>query len=254
MVFLHAFPLNGQMWDPVRAELPVGLRTLALDFPGFGDRPAFDSDTPPGIASLADLAIGQIEALTDRPAVLVGLSLGGYVMGELVGRRPDLVAGLVFADTRLSADAPAEQPRREAMAGQVLADGHVGSLLTDYLPACMGQTTFAQRPAVVDRAKRLILQASPAGAAWTFRAMSARVDTSGAVRDSGLPGCLIVGAEDALCTADDRRLISDALRGGPVLEIPRAGHYSAMEDPHGFASRLVLFLQNTYATGVRTHG
>jgi pimeloyl-ACP methyl ester carboxylesterase len=38
-VFLHAFPLNGRMFEPQMAAFSADRRVIAPDFPGFGRSP-----------------------------------------------------------------------------------------------------------------------------------------------------------------------------------------------------------------------
>jgi 3-oxoadipate enol-lactonase len=58
--------------------------------------------TEPGPWAIPDVADGvarRIESRHGGPVVLLGHSTGGAIAGCLAGRRPDLVAGLVLADT-----------------------------------------------------------------------------------------------------------------------------------------------------------
>ena len=61
-----------------------------------------DTARPPG-ASTSTAAVQDVLALLDHlpgpPVVLVGLSLGANIAQEVIRRRPDLVRGLVAADT-----------------------------------------------------------------------------------------------------------------------------------------------------------
>lgn len=233
LLFLHAYPLNRCMWDGVRAELPTGWQSDALDYPGFGGTQV--SVEPPSIGPLAEQSIDWLDQ--HGPAVLVGLSLGGYTMGEVARRRPDLIRGLVFCDTRLAPDGQDERAHRFRNARRIESEG-VEFLVRDYLPNCIGETTARTRPAVVEAASDLIRNSDESGLAWGMRAMANRHDTRDSVRTAGAPGHILVGEEDALCGEKDRADLL-AATGGGITVIPRVGHYSALEDAPAFASALV---------------
>jgi pimeloyl-ACP methyl ester carboxylesterase len=94
IVFVHGTRLSRAAWTPQLAALSDEFRTIALDLPGHGERAAerFSLD---GAADVLAATI-QDQAFGGR-AVVVGLSLGGYVAMTLAAGRPSLVRGLVIA-------------------------------------------------------------------------------------------------------------------------------------------------------------
>ncbi|MEA2518222.1 MAG: hypothetical protein QOF49_302 [Chloroflexota bacterium] len=94
IVFLHGTRLTGASWATQVAVLGDRFHCLAPDLPGHGDAQA--------VAFSVDGAADRIAALIEREAhggraIVVGLSLGGYVAMALAARRPDLVAGLAIS-------------------------------------------------------------------------------------------------------------------------------------------------------------
>jgi len=94
IVLLHGTRLSGAEWAVHAAELAGEFHVLTPDLPGHGTA-ARDPFTLVGAAD-AVAAIIEKEAHGGR-AVLVGLSLGGYVAMAVAARRPELVAGLVIS-------------------------------------------------------------------------------------------------------------------------------------------------------------
>lgn len=93
IVFVHGAMMGRAVWSPQVAALAGRYRCISVDLPGHGSQRgrAF---------SLDGAAAGVVEAI-DRAAggraVLVGLSLGGYVAMTVAGRHPEKVRGLVIA-------------------------------------------------------------------------------------------------------------------------------------------------------------
>ncbi len=94
IVFIHGTRLTGAMWSPQQAALCGEYRTIAVDLPGHGTR----ADEPFTLAGAAATVASTIRAeAAGGRAVVVGLSLGGYVAMELAARQPDVVRGLVLS-------------------------------------------------------------------------------------------------------------------------------------------------------------
>ncbi|MGH7658547.1 MAG: alpha/beta fold hydrolase, partial [Gemmatimonadales bacterium] len=79
VLFIHGYPLDHRIWDPQLNGLE-GWRRIAPDLRGFGHSPA-----PAGVTGLADYAAdlgATLDALEVEQAVVVGLSMGGYIAFE----------------------------------------------------------------------------------------------------------------------------------------------------------------------------
>ena len=93
IVFVHGTRLSRAVWRAQMDELRDVYRVVALDLPGHGSLAgrAFT------VTAAADEVARVIEEAAGGRAVVVGLSLGGYVAMDLAARRPELVRGLVLS-------------------------------------------------------------------------------------------------------------------------------------------------------------
>ncbi len=96
LVFLHGTRLAGAAWAPQRALLEDRYRVLTPDLPGHGERAA-EPFTLQRAAEVVENVLAAELAASGQPAILIGLSLGGYVAMDVAARRPGLVGGLVLA-------------------------------------------------------------------------------------------------------------------------------------------------------------
>jgi len=95
VVALHGMGQNAHTFDAVALALNRSL--LALDLPGHGHADAPGSSSP----TMADLSVDierALDAVLDRPVVLLGMSLGGLIALHVAARRPDLVRAVVLLD------------------------------------------------------------------------------------------------------------------------------------------------------------
>ncbi len=94
IVFVHGTRLTRSQWLPQLDRLAGRYRCVAIDLPAHGTR-AGERFT---LAAASDAVLAAIDAeVPSRRAVIVGLSLGGYVAIETADRAPDRVAGLVLS-------------------------------------------------------------------------------------------------------------------------------------------------------------
>jgi pimeloyl-ACP methyl ester carboxylesterase len=92
VVFLHGQPGGAEVWEPVQALLAgTGVRTLALDRPGYGT----SSIDAGGFRHNAD-ALTEVLAGLGRPAVVVAHSWAAGPALLVARRSPELLAGLVL--------------------------------------------------------------------------------------------------------------------------------------------------------------
>jgi pimeloyl-ACP methyl ester carboxylesterase len=94
IVFIHGTRMTGSMWAAQQAALSGEFETIAIDLPAHGAR-ADETFTLEGAAEVVAAAIRH--HATGGRAVVVGLSLGGYVAMALAAREPGLVRGLVLS-------------------------------------------------------------------------------------------------------------------------------------------------------------
>lgn len=243
VVLLHAFPCNRSMWvGQVEGLVDSGWRVMAPDLPGFGDSPLLAE--PPSLAVVVDsLVASLLERSVDR-CVLVGLSVGGYLIMEWLRRRPEMVAGIVLCDTKASADSDEASAGRLQMAAAIEAEPTACSplLRERLLPVIVGETTRSNRPDVLEVVANWMDAAEPASVAWYQRAMAARPDSLATLSESEVPALVLWGDEDVMSPRAEQDAMVTSLRDARWAAIPRAGHLSAIEDPQPVALELVAFL------------
>jgi pimeloyl-ACP methyl ester carboxylesterase len=109
IVFIHGTRLTRAQWLPQLRRLSASYRCVAVDLPGHGARAA-EPFTIDGAVDAIASAI-DAEAASGR-ALVVGLSLGGYVAIETAEARPDRVLGLVLAGCSAEPIGPSSVPFR----------------------------------------------------------------------------------------------------------------------------------------------
>ncbi len=102
LILTHGWGLNATAWSWAKRDLGRQFRIVTWDLPGLGRSEKF-SDGKYSIDKLAAALATVIQETTDRPAILVGHSIGGMTAQTLFRASPDvaksLVAGVVLLNT-----------------------------------------------------------------------------------------------------------------------------------------------------------
>jgi pimeloyl-ACP methyl ester carboxylesterase len=240
LVLLHAFPFTRQMWSLQHEGLTSGLRLLTPDLPGFGESPS--SQDEPGVGVMAQGVLGLLDGLGLDRVVLGGLSMGGYVAMEMLRRRPGIAQGLVLADTKASADAPAAADNRLRMAELLEQSGNPRVLVHDVLPTLVGETTRNLHPETLAWLREIVEGTDPLAAAWAQRAMAARPDSFETLRQVRVPTLVLVGDEDRLTPPAEAEVMAEAIPGARLAVLEGVGHLSAAERPGAFNGLVADFV------------
>ena len=240
MVLLHAFPLEGEMFEPQWSTLAGRARFVVPDLPGFGG-----SDAGPGpseMHAMADEVLALLDHLGIGSAVVGGVSMGGYVSLALLRNDPGRVRALVLADTQTSADDLTGREVRERTAQEVLAKG-----TRALLPSMDRLLRSAAPEALRARVSRWITSGSPEGQAAALRGMALRPDSRDILARFGGPVLVVVGTDDILTPPAKARAMADLVPGAELVEIPAAGHLANLEQPEAFNAALGRFLDRVRA-------
>ena len=235
IVFVHGTRLTGAMWSAQQAALADEFRTIAVDLPAHGSRAAepftLDAATAAVDDAIATEAAGR--------AIVVGLSLGGYVAMALAAREPARVRGLVAVGRhrRTGRDPDAAVPRP-------------------------GRRHGRHRPGRPDAAQRADLPASLPGG---HRRADRRRRVLDARRGGGAPGPrgrAVPAAPGELPgpDADHQRVASTSRSGSSPrrsraaahdvrrVRLAGAGHNSNLDRPAAFTAAVRRFARSLDAT------
>ena len=221
--------MGAAMWEPQRAAAP-GWRIVTPSLPGFDGRPLLGDHT---MAAYTRDLLDTLDRAGIERAVFGGLSLGGYVLFELMRQAPERVAGLILADTRTSVDTADRLAARRRSIDRARSGGPT-AIADDMLPGILGPTTHAHRPGVVAHVRRLI-EAQPAETIVAgLQAIMTRVDSAAVLPTVAVPTTVIVGDEDVITPPSDAEFMHRLIDGATLVTIPGAGHMANLETPDAF--------------------
>ena len=234
-MFLHGYPLDHRMWDPVAPRLDLGRPPLLLDLPGYGA--AEDTPAPSSLGGFAEFVRVRLDALATGPAVFVGHSFGGYVALELFRTDPQRFAGLVLTNTRSEPDSAEARAKRLELIGRL---GQPGERLDveATVRALVAPERWSEQGPVVQLVREIVSSATSFSLVATLRAIADRPDLTPVLGTIRVPSLVVWGEEDQLIPPAQTRGMVERIPGAEGAGIPGAGHLPSLEDPERFAEAL----------------
>jgi len=240
ILFIHGFPLDRTLWRHQIAALARWKR-IAPDLRGAG---ASSVPPPPNGYSMsryADDLVQVLDALDIRQAVVCGLSMGGYILFELLRRHSGRVRAAIFCNTKAGADSPEAKRDRDAMAALAQAKG-AAAVAEELLPKLLAHATFAAQPQVVAEVREIVARAPVAGIVGALRALRDRPDSTPMLGSIRVPVLVVAGDDDQIAPAAGMQEMARAIPGAQFALIPKAGHLAPLEQPITASGALADFV------------
>ncbi len=236
VLFVHGFPFDRTMWRHQLATLSRWKR-IAPDLRGVGASSAPPPADGYSVTRYADDLAAVLDALGAPPVVACGLSLGGYIVFELLRRYPERVRGVVLADTRPEADSAEARRGRDELAALAEREGR-DAVVERLLPRLLAPATRATQPEVVEQVREMARRWSVPGLVGALRALRDRPDSTDTLRRVRLPALVLVGSDDAVSPPPVVEAMAKLIPGAEFHVVSAAGHLAPLEQPL-VTSRLV---------------
>ena len=241
VVFLHGIGGAARAWTPqLTSFAAAGLRSVALDLPGYGARAPVTSVDFTELA--ADLEAAIAERALDRP-VLVGHSLGGMIAQTALRRRPEGYRAAVLCCTSPAFGNPAGDFQKKFVADR-LAPLDAGSTIPE-LAASIIDGIVGPNPDPAGRA--LAVDTMAATPASTYRAVVrclVTFDERANLPSIRIPVLCLAGEHDRNAPAAMMERMATKIPGARYVCLAGTGHLPNLEAPSDFDAAILDFLQH----------
>ena len=232
IVFLHGVGSDKSVWGPQLEYFGSSRRTVAFDYPGYGESEFIEAATREDFAAAILAAMDELGI--DR-AHICGLSLGGVIAIAMHAQATARCASLIIADSfAVHPDGQGIHDRSvaasQAMSMRELAEARTGLLLGSAASSDLQSEVIDTMGAIVPAAYRL-----GAAAVWLAdqRDRVARID---------VPTLILVGEEDRITPPELSEELEQMIVGATLVRIAKAGHLANAEQPQAFNSAIESFL------------
>lgn len=232
VVFLHAFPLEAAMWEPNLGAIPDGWHAVAPELRG---------EAGVTMSDLAGDVIDLLDHLGVSRAAVVGCSMGGYVLFEILKSAPGYLSAIGLVSTRPGPDSEEGRKNRQKMIALADAEG-VEAIAAQMVPKLLGVTTQDARPDLAKELRRLIVGNPPERVKAFIVAMMERADSTPLLANVEVPALVMHGAEDGLIPPAEAESMHRRIKHSRLELIASSGHLPNLEQTMPFDTILRNFL------------
>ena len=240
VVFLQGIGGAARLWDPQVASFAVaGYEPIALDLPGYGERPPVDAMDFNMLAADVESAIDARHL--ERP-VIVGHSLGGMIAQTCLRRRPDFYRAAVLSGTSPAFGNPDGDFQKKFVADR-LAPLDAGRTMADMASDIVGQIMGPQTSA--DN-RKLMTAAMSAISPRTYRAAVQCLvgfDERANLGQIGNPVLCLVGELDRNAPPPMMQRMAAKIPNASYVCLPGLGHMPNLESPQAYDAAILDFLR-----------
>jgi pimeloyl-ACP methyl ester carboxylesterase len=225
LVLVPGLRCDAHLYQPVIARLGDVAAPVVADV-------SLD-DTIPAMAA-------RILAAAPTRFALAGLSMGGYVVLEIIRQAPDRVTHLALLDTNARADTEEKKAARLAEM-DLVRQGKSALVSRMSLPNLLA-STHLDGP-VAEAVHDMSMRVSAETYLRQQTAIMGRMDSRPHLKEITVPTLVGVGAEDKLIPLPLSEEMAGMIGGAALVVFPNAGHVPTLENPEAVAGAMRDWLQ-----------
>jgi 3-oxoadipate enol-lactonase len=247
LVFLHGIGGAARAWRGQLDAFSDRYRTIAWDMPGYGGSAPLPTVT---IVSLADALQDFLQQVGATKPVIVGHSIGGMIVQQLLAKNPGIADAVVLAQTSPAFGKPDGDWQKSFI------DARLG-------PLDRGETLVSLAPSLVKElagddpdvsGMELARDCMAAVPEATYRATMLALlgfDQRDALKNIAVPTLVLSGSKDKNAPAPMMARMASYIPSATYVEIQGVGHLVNLERPGTFNAAIDQFLRaNMTATQV----
>jgi 3-oxoadipate enol-lactonase len=239
LVFLHGIGGAARGWRVQLEAFSDRYRTIAWDMPGYGGSPLLASVS---IATLADALQDFLRQVDAKKPILVGHSIGGMIVQQLLVQNPDLPAAVVLAQTSPAFGKPDGDWQKEFI-GARLGPLDRGETMVSLAPSLVRELV-GDDPDI--RGMELARDCMAAVPEATYRATMLALlgfDQRSALKNIAVPTLVLSGSNDKNAPAPMMAKMASYIPSATYVELEGVGHLVNLERPATFDAALDSFLK-----------
>jgi 3-oxoadipate enol-lactonase len=239
LVFLHGIGGAARAWRGQLAAFSDRYRAVAWDMPGYGGSAMLPSVS---IAALADALRDFLQQVGATTPILVGHSIGGMIVQQLLAKTPDIARAIVLAQTSPAFGKP-DGDWQKAFTGARLGPLDRGETMVSLAPSLVKELVGDDPDISGMELARDCMACVPEA---TYRATMLALmgfDLRDALKNISVPTLVLSGSKDKNAPAPMMAKMASYIPSAKYVELEGVGHLVNLERPDEFNAALDDFLK-----------
>lgn len=225
LLLLPGLSSTHELWEEVRAALPVGIASQA-----------------PGLAALEDVDAIAAEILAAAPPrfALAGFSFGGYVSLAIAAQAGERIERLALIATGANADSPEASASRTRLIELALSGSYES--IDDKMTRFLLHPNHQEDGAIHAKRARMSRDYGAAAFVAQQRAALARPNRDATLASIGVPVLIAVGREDKVTPLAQHEEMARRIPAAELVVFEHCGHLVPLEAPLELAAALTKWM------------
>jgi 3-oxoadipate enol-lactonase len=232
IVFLHAFPLNSKMWK-YQAENLREFNIYLVDYQNL---------LKENLKDFADFVYQFLNENKIKRAIFVGLSMGGYIIFQMVRYYKNFIKGIVLANTKASADSLEVRNKRFELIKRIENEG-IEFLIDEYLEKFLKNRNKEKEEMI----RNMILEAKKESLISSLKALANRESSIEILKEIEVPTLIISSTDDTLTTIEDAKIMNKYIKNSKLIIFENCAHLSNLEYPEKFNNVIRDFIYENFS-------
>lgn len=238
LVLIHGFSDNMNMWYNQTPAFSKHCQVLTYDVRGFGET---EKTGPHSMGLFADDLYELLQMLGIKSACVLGYSMGGRIGLHLAFRHPEMVVGLVFANSGVGGTLTPEREARWKMMMEILQTGDREAIAEMMATGSFSPGFKEKNAATFQKYKDIKMENDPSPYLAIMMAMMAETTQLSDLNRVNCPALIIAGEKDGFMDVSLALEMKASLKNAAVTILP-SGHAVALEVPEAFNRAVLDFL------------
>ena len=247
LVFLHGIGGAARAWRGQLDFFKDRYRTIAWDMPGYGGSAPLPTVSIAALAGALQDFLQQVGAI--KP-IIVGHSIGGMIVQQLVTKNPHIAGAVVLAQTSPAFGKP-DGDWQKAFINARLGPLDRGETLASLAPSLVKELVGDDHnPGGMNLARDCMAAVPEVSYRATMLALMG-FDLRSALKNIAVPTLVLSGSKDNNAPAPMMAKMASYIPSAKYVELEGVGHLANLERPMAFNAALDYFLKaNAAATHV----
>ncbi len=243
MIFSHGMLFAGWMFEHQVKFFQDRYRVITYDFRGQGKTEVTEDGYD--IDSLYEDTVELIRALSPKPVIYVGLSMGGFVGMRLAARNPELVSKLIILDSTCKEE-PFETIPKYKMLNNIVKTVGFWPVEKSVMEIMFGEKFLKDksRKPEYDLYLSRLKQNNRSAVVKAVLGVVERKGIQFELANITCPTLIVRGEQDKQVTHERSLIVHENIKGSVHVEIPGAGHSGTLEEPDQYNQVINDFLNS----------